>query len=95
MVTAVMAAPVPPPTIAAMPIIAQVVTPSPSTGWMALIAAPKAPPMVAPMNSDGEKMPPEAPEPRLTEVAHNLAANSSASRPGTIRPPERIAWIVA
>ena len=35
--------------------------------------APKLPPMVAPMNSDGEKMPPEAPEPRLVEVAKSFA----------------------
>ena len=28
--------------------------------------------MVAPMNSEGEKMPPEAPAPRLTEVAREL-----------------------
>ena len=34
------------------------------------------------MNSDGEKMPPDAPEPRLTEVANSLAANSSASSAG-------------
>ena len=45
-------------------------------GMTALTARPKAPPIVAPMNSDGEKMPPEAPEPRLTEVAQSLAANS-------------------
>ena len=29
------------------------------------------------MNSDGEKMPPDAPEPRLIEVAKSLATNSS------------------
>ena len=44
---------------------------------------PKAPPIVAPMNSDGEKMPPEAPEPRLTEVAQSLAANNSSSSAGS------------
>ena len=38
--------------------------------------------MVAPMNSEGEKMPPEEPEPRLSEVASSLQTNSSSSRPG-------------
>ena len=32
------------------------------------------------MNSDGEKIPPEAPEPRLTEVANSLAANRPSRR---------------
>ena len=41
--------------------------------WTALMAAAKAPPMVAPMNSEGEKMPPDEPEPRLSEVAASLA----------------------
>ena len=36
--------------------------------------------MVAPMNSDGEKMPPEAPEPRLIEVAASLATNSNSEQ---------------
>jgi hypothetical protein len=40
--------------------------------------------MVAPMNSEGEKIPPEAPEPRLTEVAASLAANRSKSSAGKI-----------
>ena len=72
MVTAVIAAPVPPPTIAAMPMIAKVGTLTPSIGWIAVMKAPNAPPMVAPMNSDGEKIPPDDPEPRLVEVAQQL-----------------------
>jgi len=55
MVTAVIAAPVPPATIAAMPMIAPVVAVTPSIGCTAATAAPKAPPIVAPMNSEGEK----------------------------------------
>ena len=47
------------------------------------------------MNSDGEKMPPDDPEPRLTEVAKILPANSNSSSPGAVRWPSRIAWIVA
>ena len=43
------------------------------------------------MNSDGEKMPPEAPEPRLTEVAQSLAANNKTSSAGMPRSPVRIA----
>ena len=43
--------------------------------------------MVAPMNSDGEKIPPEAPEPRLIEVAASLAANSSDQQRRQARPP--------
>ena len=87
MVTAVMAAPVPPPTIAAMPIMAQVGTPTPSTGWMAVDQAPNAPPTVAPMNSEGEKMPPDAPEPRLSRGRKQLArrtapASSARQRQG-------------
>ena len=47
------------------------------------------------MNSDGEKMPPDEPEPRLTEVAKSLPANSSSSSPARSRWPSRIAWMVA
>ena len=58
--------------------------------------AAKAPPSVAPMNSDGEKMPPDEPEPRLSEVASSLQTNSSASSQADRRVwPGRIAWIVA
>ena len=47
------------------------------------------------MNSDGEKMPPDEPEPRLSEVASSLQANSRASKPEPPSLPSRIAWIVA
>ena len=47
------------------------------------------------MNSDGEKMPPEAPEPRLTVVANSLATNSPSSSPAATRLFSRIAWMVA
>ena len=33
---------------------------------------PNAPPSVAPMNSDGEKIPPDAPDPRLAELVPQL-----------------------
>ena len=94
MVTAVMAAPVPPPTMAAIPIMAQVVTPMPSTGANRFTRTPKAPPSVAPMNKDGEKIPPDAPDPRLIEVAAILAANKTMRSKGSARLPDRIAWIV-
>ena len=95
MVTAVMAAPVPPPTIAAMPMMAQAVTLKPVDRMNGVDQAPNAPPTVAPMNSEGEKMPPEAPEPRLTEVAQSLAANSTTSSAGIAEIAARIAWTVA
>jgi hypothetical protein len=44
--------------------------------------AANARPIVAPMNSDGEKIPPEEPDPRLSEVASSLQKNSSRSSPG-------------
>ena len=47
------------------------------------------------MNSDGEKMPPDAPEPRLTVVANSLPTNSPSSRTIVIELFCRIAWIVA
>ena len=47
------------------------------------------------MNRDGEKIPPDAPEPRLIEVANDLGGEQQQnSSPGSARPPERIAWIV-
>ena len=64
-------------------------------------SAPKAPPSVAPMNSEGEKMPPDAPEPRLIEVAASLrdkeqrAAWQRERADSTAGPVGRIAWIVA
>ena len=94
MVTAVMAAPVPPPTMAAMPTIAEVVVVTPSTGCTAVRRAPNAPPIVAPMNSDGEKMPPDDPDPRLIEVAQSFATNNRINSDGSVRPPVRTAWIV-
>jgi hypothetical protein len=50
-------------------------------------SAAKPPPSVAPMNKDGEKMPPDEPEPRLSEVANALQMadpppNSSAAPAG-------------
>jgi hypothetical protein len=91
MVTAVIAAPVPPPTMAAMPIMAPVVAVTPSSGCNAVSRPPKAPPIDAPMNSEGEKIPPEAPQPRLIEVAHSLATNSIASSAGSASSPWRSA----
>ena len=73
MVTAVIAAPVPPPTIAAMPTIANAGMLMSAEGNKCCASAPKAPPRVAPMNSDGEKIPPDDPDPRLSEVAVNFA----------------------
>ena len=73
MVTAVIAAPVAPPTIAAMPTMAKAGTLTSTAGNNICASAPNAPPSVAPMNSEGEKIPPDEPEPRLSEVAGSLA----------------------
>ena len=62
---------------------------------MAARADAKAPPIVAPMKSDGEKIPPEAPEPRLTVVANSLQRNSNASSPAAVSWPSTIACTVA
>ena len=55
----------------------------------------KPPPSVAPMNSDGEKMPPEAPEPRLSEVASELRDEQQRQQPERRKLPDKNAWIVA
>jgi hypothetical protein len=47
------------------------------------------------MNSEGEKMPPDEPAPRLVEVAASLHRNSRAKNHAAGRQPLRIAWIVA
>ena len=62
---------------------------------MAPASAPRLPPSVAPMNRDGEKIPPEAPEPRLRSVAASLQTNSRNRKAKLPRPPSSTAWIVA
>jgi hypothetical protein len=46
------------------------------------------------MNSEGEKMPPDEPAPRLVEVAKSLQTKRSASSQPAAPQPLRIAWIV-
>ena len=79
MATAVIAAPVPLPTIAPMPTMANAGTLIGRPGNSADVAAANAPPRVAPMNSDGEKMPPDEPEPRLTDRRQQLARHTAAA----------------
>ena len=50
--------------------------------------------MVAPMNSEGEKMPPEEPEAETDRRGASLATNSKSSSAGSPRSPVRMAWIV-
>jgi hypothetical protein len=66
-----------------------------SDGKMAAAKAPKAPPNVAPIKSEGEKMPPDEPEPRLNEVAVSLQTKSNPRRGAVARLPSRTSWIVA
>ena len=63
--------------------------------WSAESMAANAPPIVAPINSDGEKIPPEEPDPRLSEVASSLQKNSSRSSPDAANWPTNIACTVA
>ena len=63
-----------------MPTIAKAGRLTGAPGNSDVTSAAKAAPSVAPMNSDGEKMPPEEPEPRLIEVASSLATASTSRR---------------
>ena len=82
--TAVIAALVAPPTIAPMPIIAKAGRLIGMPGAIARMSPANAAPIVAPMNRDGEKMPPDEPEPRLSEVAASSHPNNRASRPAKL-----------
>ena len=84
-----MTPPVPAPTIAAMPTIAADGPVRPACGRARPATAAKAAPSVAPRNSEGEKIPPEAPHPRLIVVATSFNANSSASNPAAVILPSR------
>ena len=53
-------------------------------GSAARTKAAKAAPSAVPMKSDGEKIPPDEPEPRLTEVATSLAANRNSRKVPTV-----------
>ena len=91
----VSAAPVEAPTIPAMPISAKVTEWKPRCGNIRSSVAPNAPPSAAPRKSEGENTPPEAPAPRLTEVASIFSTKSSSRKPGAASCPVRIASIVA
>ena len=58
-------------------------------------SAAKPPPKVAPMKRDGEKMPPDDPEPKLIDVATALQTNNSASSHASEVCPVRMLSIVA
>jgi hypothetical protein len=47
------------------------------------------------MNSEGENIPPDAPDPRLTVVANSLATNNNASSQAAVSWPNTIACTVA
>ena len=50
-------------------------------------ARPNAPPTVAPMNIDGENTPPDAPEPRVSEVAAQLEDEQEEQEPDAGQRP--------
>ena len=54
----------------------------------------KPAPSVAPMKSEGEKIPPDDPEPRLSDVASSLHANSRSGSQAPDIWPSKIDWIV-
>jgi hypothetical protein len=78
-----------------MPTIAKAGTLMSSGTSRAVRADAKAPPIVAPMNSDGEKIPPDEPEPRLVVVANGLQTNNSANSQAVLSWPSTIACTVA
>ena len=47
------------------------------------------------MNREGEKMPPDEPEPRLSDVASSFEPNSNARNQATPWPPVRMDCTVA
>lgn len=50
---------------------------------------------VAPVNSDGENTPPDAPDPSVTEVATSFSAKNIRSNPAPVILPDRMSKIVA
>jgi hypothetical protein len=86
MMMAVMTPPVPAPTMAAMPTIAADGKFKTACGRTSAARDAKAAPSVAPRKSEGEKMPPEAPQPRLIVVANSLRTNSRTRRPVAVMP---------
>lgn len=46
------------------------------------------------MNSEGEKMPPDDPEPRLVDVASALQMNNRPSNQAADVSPTRMLWMV-
>ena len=79
MTMAVMTAPVPAPIMAAIPTIAAEEAVRPECGSTDPDTAANEAPSVAPRTSEGEKIPPVAPQPRLIVVASSLSTKSSAS----------------
>ena len=72
----------PPPTIAPMPTMAKAGRLTGRPGSTVPTTDAKAAPSAAPMNSDGEKIPPDDPDPRLTEVANSLADEQDQQEAG-------------
>ena len=47
------------------------------------------------MKSEGEKMPPEPPEPSVRDVVSNLSADRATSIHALVRPPVKTSTMVA
>ena len=68
-----------PATTAPMPIMAYASGEAVTSGRKACTNRPNSPPATTPRNSDGEKMPPDAPEPSVMHVAASLRRNRASS----------------
>jgi hypothetical protein len=66
-----------------------------SAGKIRWRPVPYAAPAVAPRNRAGENTPPEAPEPRVSEVANSFKANKRARNTSGNRTLVRTSWMVA
>ena len=95
MTMAAIAAPVAPPTTPAIPATAKPDTLLSIPGKHQFRAMPYAAPNVAPMNSEGEKIPPDAPEPSVRDVTSSFSTKSSSSRWNAESVPVSTSWMVA
>ena len=84
MTIAVTTAPVAPPINPAIPITLALTGSMPRPGTIWLAAQAKAPPSVAPITSEGEKMPPDPPDPSVSEVAASFNTKINTSNAGTV-----------
>ena len=91
----VMIAPVEAPIPAAIPAMAKATGSAPMPGKRYSMRWATRAPIVAPIKSEGEKTPPDPPEPNVRQVAMNLRPNSRNRSQGSVRTFFRMSMIVA